>query len=142
VIPHSTNRTPYVYHSPSETLRVACFPAGVRRWYRFSNNQSLFGNDDFCPYFAPDPDTEIEELWHPEGGRYVDEELVIERATYLGEEIKQPPQRWTLEQQFELLDTHPMFTGKCLECGYIFDRDYTARVHWDCPECGWLDDSV
>lgn len=23
-----------------------------------------------------------------------------------------------------------------------FDRDWSARVHWDCPECGFLDDSV
>jgi predicted RNA-binding Zn-ribbon protein involved in translation (DUF1610 family) len=40
-----------------------------------------------------------------------------------------------------LLDWHPMFTGKCPQCGALFDRDHTARVHWDC-ECGWMDDSV
>jgi hypothetical protein len=27
---------PVGFHSPAETLRVACFPAGVRRWYRVS----------------------------------------------------------------------------------------------------------
>jgi predicted RNA-binding Zn-ribbon protein involved in translation (DUF1610 family) len=108
-------------------------------------------DDDFCPYFAPDPDAELEELWHPQEARSVDEELVIDttesgcqghRVTYLGEEIKQPPQRWTREQKLELLDTHPMFTGKCPQCGYTFDRDYTSRIHFDCPDCGWMDDSV
>ncbi|MEM6398660.1 MAG: hypothetical protein AAF757_00285 [Cyanobacteria bacterium P01_D01_bin.116] len=96
-----------------------------------------------CPHFAPDPDiVEAEELWEPEGSRYINDELVIERTYYNGEEIIQPPQRWTQQQQLELLDTHPMFTGKCPSCRAEFDRDYTALVHWDCPECGWKDDSV
>lgn len=98
--------------------------------------------DNFCLHFALDPDAEPEELWQPLGARYVGDELVIERVTYNGEEIRQPPQRWTREQQLELLDTHPMFTGKCPQCEYTFERDYTARVHWDCPECGWMDDSM
>jgi predicted RNA-binding Zn-ribbon protein involved in translation (DUF1610 family) len=96
---------------------------------------------DFCPYFALDPDVEAQ-LWEPEGARYIDEELVIERVTYNGEEIIQPQQLWTQQQQLELLDMHPLFTGKCPECGYEFERDYTARVHYDCPDCGWMDDSV
>lgn len=82
-----------------------------------------------------------QELWEPQGARYIDSELVIERVTYNGEEIIQPPQRWTREEQLWLLDTHPMFTGKCPQCGVEMNRDYTARVHWDC-ECGWMDDSV
>ena len=95
-----------------------------------------------CHHFAPDPDIEPVELWEPQGARYVNDELVIERVTYLGEEIHQPPQRRTREEQLELLDTHPMFSGFCPQCGYMFQRDYTALVHWDCPECGWKDDSV
>jgi predicted RNA-binding Zn-ribbon protein involved in translation (DUF1610 family) len=83
-----------------------------------------------CPHFAPDPNAEPVELWEPEGATYYNGELVL-----------QPPQRWSREQQLELLDTHPLFTGKCPQCGAEFDRDYTARVHWDC-ECGWMDDSV
>ena len=72
------------------------------------------------------------ELWEPEGASY-----------YNGELILQPQQRWTQEEQLELLDTHPLFTGKCPQCGYQFERDYTACcVHWNCPECGWLDDPV
>ncbi len=78
--------------------------------------------------FDPDPDGE---LWELEGASY-----------YNGELILQPQQHWTLKEQMELLDRHPLFTGKCPQCGYQFERDYTARVHYDCPECGWMDDSV
>ena len=60
---------------------------------------------------------------------------------YNGELILQPKQRWTPEEQMELLDTHPLFTSRCPQCGAEFERDDTARVHWDC-ECGWMDDSV
>ncbi len=74
---------------------------------------------------------EDNDQWEPEGASY-----------YNGELILQSRQRWTREQQLEILDTHPIFTGKCPECGYEFQRDYTARVHWDCPQCGWLDDTV
>jgi len=70
---------------------------------------------------------------HPDGVTY-----------YNGELILQPRQRWTLEEQLELLDWHPLFTGKCPQCGAEYERDYISRVHWDCPnsECGWMDDSV
>ncbi|MHC5771800.1 MAG: hypothetical protein ACYTXI_41030 [Nostoc sp.] len=42
----------------------------------------------------------------------------------------QPQQRWTQQQKLELLDWHPMFTGRCPQCGASFDRNYTSRVHW------------
>lgn len=118
---------------------------------------------DSCPDFAPNPDLEgkwfkdflslqwqqqentgaeepfsnpfdlepNEDLWQPEGAVY-----------YAGELIVQPRQHLTPEEQLWLLDNHPLFTGVCPECGYRFDRDYTVRVHWDCPECGWMDDTV
>ena len=94
-----------------------------------------------CLDFREDPNA-VEELWEPQGATYVNDELVIERSYYNGEEIIQPPQRWTREEQMWLIDNHPLFTGKCPSCGYIFQRDYASRVHWDCPECGWKDDSV
>ena len=43
-----------------------------------------------------------EELWEPQGATYVNDELVIERTYYNGEEIIQPPQRWTREEQLWL----------------------------------------
>ncbi|MDZ4872083.1 MAG: hypothetical protein CLLPBCKN_001471 [Chroococcidiopsis cubana SAG 39.79] len=61
---------------------------------------------------------------------------------YAGELILQPQLRWTREEQMELLNWHPLFTGKCPSCKASFSKDYTARVHWDCLECGWMDDTV
>ncbi|WP_375511661.1 hypothetical protein [uncultured Nostoc sp.] len=80
--------------------------------------------------FRLDPNAEPVELWKPEGATY-----------YNGELIVQPQQRWTQQQKLELLDWHPMFTGRCPQCSSEFDRGYTSRVHWDC-KCGWMDDSI
>lgn len=71
-----------------------------------------------------------EDLWEPEGASY-----------YAGELILQPKQRWTRSEQMELLDTHPMFTGRCPECNRQYSQAERPIVHWDC-ECGWSDDSV
>lgn len=49
-------------------------------------------NSDSCLDFRLDPNAEAQ-LWEPEGARYIDEELVIERVTYNGEEIIQPQQQ-------------------------------------------------
>ncbi|MEG4407207.1 hypothetical protein [Microcoleus sp. MON2_D5] len=88
-------------------------------------------NTNTCIDFREDPNTASEELWEPEGASY-----------YNGELILQPPQRWTLEQQLELLDTHPLFTGRCPQCKMTYPKYETPPVHWDCLECGWMDDSV
>lgn len=64
---------------------------------------------DSCLDFRQDPNVEAE-LWEPEGARYIDGELALERSFYNGEEIIQPRQRWTREEQLELVDMHPMFT--------------------------------
>ena len=61
---------------------------------------------------------------------------------YDGELIPIEPQRLTNEERLELLDSHPLFTGVCPECGYQFPKDNLPHVHWDCPTCGWVDDSV
>jgi hypothetical protein len=66
---------------------------------------------------------------------------LLDRSFYNGVEIIQPP-RLTPEQQIELLDNHPLFTGTCPQCGAFFDRDYVSRVHWDCNVCNWKDDSI
>ncbi len=89
------------------------------------------GVDGGCLDFREDPNAEPAELWEPEGATY-----------YNGELIVQLQQHWTREQQLELIDWHPMFTGRCPQCNAEFHRDWTARVHWDCPECGWMDDTV
>ncbi|MCC5655341.1 hypothetical protein LC609_37545 [Nostoc sp. XA013] len=63
-----------------------------------------------CLDFREDPNAEPVELWEPEGATY-----------YNGELILQPRQHWTREQQMELIDWHPMFTGKCPRelCGFV-----------------------
>ncbi len=89
---------------------------------------------DNCIDFREDPNAEEEEKKQPVGASYVDNELVLDGNHLLvnGIEIIQlDPASW-----------HPMHTGKCPRCGASFDRDYTARVHWDCAVCGWMDDSV
>ncbi len=58
------------------------------------------------------------------------------------DELPSRPSRYTAEEQLEILDNHPFFTGVCPECGYQFDRSNPPLIHWDCPECGWIDDSV
>ena len=68
--------------------------------------------EDSCLDFRENPNAEPVELWEPEGASY-----------YNGELILQPQQRLTQQQQLELLDTYPMFTGKCPQCGYEFDRE-------------------
>lgn len=84
-------------------------------------------NEPFNNPFDLEPD---EELWEPDGASY-----------YAGELILQPQERWTRSEQLELLDTHPMFTGRCPECHRHFPRYDRPLVHWDC-ECGWLDNTV
>ncbi len=51
--------------------------------------------------------------------------------------------RYTREEQLEILNTHPFFTGICPQCRHKFEQD-NLPVHFDCPnaECGWIDDSV
>lgn len=84
-----------------------------------------------CLDFREDPNLEAEELWQPEGATY-----------YNGELILPPKRQLTLEQQWQILNTHPFFTGVCPSCGYRFPCHVPELVHFDCPTCGWIDDSV
>lgn len=93
-----------------------------QRFKDFLGLQRRRGSDNDEPFHNP---CETEQLWEPEGASY-----------YAGELLKQPRQRWTREEQLQLLDTHPMFTGRCPQCGSEYERDYRAVVHWDCPDCG------
>jgi hypothetical protein len=103
-------------------------------------------DSDSCLDFREDPNAEPEELWEPEGANYIDGELVIERAYerayYNGEEIAQPQQRLTSEEQWKILETHPFFTGVCPDCGYQFPPHVPELIHFDCTRCGWIDEEV
>ncbi|MEM7712439.1 MAG: hypothetical protein AAF349_02400 [Cyanobacteria bacterium P01_A01_bin.68] len=78
---------------------------------------------DSCLDFREDPSTDPLELWEPQGARYIDDELVIERTYYNGEEIRQPQQRWTREEQLELLNTHPIH----IVVVYVVDGNKLAK---------------
>jgi hypothetical protein len=71
------------------------------------------------------------EGWQPEGASYYDGELILD-----------PVQRLTLEQRLELLDTHPLFTGRCPNCERPIALGLAGQVHYDCGHCGWVDDSI
>ncbi|MBD1889484.1 hypothetical protein [Coleofasciculus sp. FACHB-SPT9] len=97
-------------------------------------------DSDRCLDFRPA--AEPPELWAPPGTRFVDNELVLEQPTYDGEPVPVPRQRFTPEEKLELLDYHPLFTGRCPHCEMPFDMNNLPPVHWDCAHCGWIDDSV
>jgi hypothetical protein len=69
--------------------------------------------------------------WSPEGYYWWDGELLPNRPVTL-----------TLEEQLEILDSHPFFTKVCPKCGYHFNESNLPLIHWDCPACDWVDDSV
>ncbi|MEP0914928.1 hypothetical protein NDI45_28950 [Leptolyngbya sp. GB1-A1] len=73
--------------------------------------------------------SEVEEQWQPEG------------AAYNGELVLQT-RRHTLTEQLALLDTHPLFTGRCSACEMLIGSTHPVQVHWDCSNCGWGNDSV
>jgi hypothetical protein len=81
--------------------------------------QGLAGG--YCGDSKPDPNLE-EELWAPTGYRWGDDgDLVaIEKPIDL--------------RKWQILNTHPLFTGVCPECNYQFDP---KSKNWDCPQCGW-----
>ena len=95
--------------------------------------------EDSCPDFrlatraAANPDDPLAwygDSWQPAGASY-----------YGGELILDPVQRLSLEQRLELLDVHPLFTGRCPNCERPVARGMAGQIHWDC-DCGWVDDSV
>jgi len=97
-----------------------------QRYFRLVTQLKTLTQLCFQPACHPvNPNALAEELWEPEGASY-----------YNGEFILQPRQGWTLEQQLELLDIHPLFTGQCPRCEMTYPKYETSPVPWDCSECG------
>ncbi len=88
-------------------------------------------NIESCIDFRLDPQVPPLEQWEPAGAAYYDGELVLA-----------PAQCRTNQEQLDLLDWHPLFTGRCPECEQIILAADPPQVHWDCPECGWVDDTL
>ena len=107
------------------------------RCYLYAHNPHLIcavhpeGVDtDKCLDFRLDPNTKIEEQWSPQDYSWYGDELIANR-----------PSRYSQSEQLEILNNHPFFTGVCPQCRHEFNRD-DRIVHYDCPDCGWVDDSV
>jgi hypothetical protein len=86
--------------------------------------------EKLCPDFEPDSSLPPSEWWEPEGASFYGSELVIT-----------PVQRWTREQQLDLLDWHPLFTGRCPHCECSIAA-LPLHPHLDCLHCGWQDDTL
>ncbi|MFB2922799.1 hypothetical protein [Aerosakkonema funiforme] len=86
-------------------------------------------------------DLNPDENWSPEEREFIDGELIIEPSFYNGHLIKQPRKRWTQEEQLELLDWHPLFTGRCPGCEMPCLK-YEPSLVWECQYCGWKDCTV
>jgi predicted RNA-binding Zn-ribbon protein involved in translation (DUF1610 family) len=105
-----------------------------QRWQRFSR----YLGDEYlvCAVHPlgsaqiPCPDfTKVTENWAPVGATYYNGELILDSPAYL-----------TTAERLELIATHPLFTGECPSCGSTFAG--APAVHWDCPNCVWVDDGV
>jgi hypothetical protein len=89
-----------------------------------------------CLDFAPNAAAAVEEkdkLWFPDRSGW-----------YAGGPVPTPSFTLTIQEQLDLLESHPRFTGCCPQCGWEYDPGNLPAVHWDCPQpdCGWKDDSV
>ncbi|WP_036487167.1 hypothetical protein [Myxosarcina sp. GI1] len=121
-----------MYENPR--LRSVAMPKAYRCLLYAHNSYLIFAvhpkgvTTKTCMDFRPDPKAEIQEQWSPEGYSWYNNELIPNR-----------PSSYTQAEQLEILDTHPVFTGVCPQCKYRFTE---RLVHYDCPNCGWVDDSV
>lgn len=90
-------------------------------------------DENRCLDFRPNPDIpqEDEELWTPEGYSW-----------YGGDLIENRPSRYTSQEQLEILDSHPFFTGICPQCSHKFESSPPPHAPWHCPQCDWMDDSM
>ena len=109
-------------HFASDTLLLVCYlhPCGPE------------GND--CPDFREQALPSVEQtsaLWEPDGFSYYNDELIRSPLSFL-----------SAQERRELLDTHPILTGRCPNCEHTMQQTTPPRVHWDCDHCGWKDDSL
>ena len=63
------------------------------------------------------------------GGAYYAGELVLQSEHYL-----------TTEERWDILNTHPLFTGACPKCGAAIASE--DLVEYNCQSCGSKEDSI
>lgn len=83
---------------------------------------------DECLDFAPNAGAIAEELPEPVGAGY-----------YAGVLIPDTQQHLSKQEQLKLLDTHPLFTGRCPQFGYEMNEQNRSRSEWHCDRCGWIE---
>lgn len=84
-----------------------------------------------CSDFERDPAFIPQEPWVPLGFSH-----------YAGEFVAKPRHELSDKERLELLDWHPLFTGRCPHCEMPLAQTMPVRTHWDCEHCGWMDDTV
>lgn len=42
----------------------------------------------------------------------------------------------TRDKQWQIFHTHPIFSGKCPQCGHKYDH-ISDLTNWTCPACNW-----
>ncbi|HEY9811302.1 MAG TPA: hypothetical protein V6D13_18410 [Halomicronema sp.] len=60
-------------------------------------------------------------------------------GNYNGEKIYQPLQKLSFEEMLLLLDTHPLFTGRCPDCKMPLKVE---TPEWHCDHCGATQNSA
>ena len=60
---------------------------------------------------------------------------------YGDELIANRKSRYTKDEQMEILDTHPFFTGLCPKCGYKINEN-SGSVNCECPICFYKTNEV
>ncbi len=112
----------------------------IRRWTEcqrcqlfsgyLGNEYPVYGIFPLGPAVIPCPDfAEVTEDCVPVGGAYYNGELVLQPEHFL-----------TTEERWDILNTHPLFTGICPKCGAAIAGE--DLVHYDCQSYEWIDDSV
>gem|GEM_PF-1800115 len=56
---------------------------------------------------------------------------------YNGEWIAAPHRRLTQAEQMQLLDWHPIFSGRCPHCETPIATPDDSESHWHCHHCDW-----
>lgn len=117
-----------LYYAHSPYMVCAVHPKGPKNNpcddFREASKTEEQGESDPLGWFSDD--------WQP----------ALPPGRYLGEVIEQPVTHQTLVERLEMLNWHPLFTGRCPNCEMPIQATQPPRVHWDCAACGWVDDTV
>jgi hypothetical protein len=64
-------------------------------------------------------------------------EIEASGVIYNGEWIPVPHHRLTSEIQIQLLDWHPIFSGRCPNCEIPIATPENSKSDWHCLHCNW-----